>query len=80
MSIVDNYNRLKTAHETARRKAERAEGALEQLLTQLKRDFDVVDLIEAGELLSKIKADGEKASRKAEKLMTRFVEKWKDKL
>ena len=80
MNQLDKLSKLKKQAESAQREADKAQGALEQILSQLKEDFDCETLEDAETLLDKL---GEKERTKAEAFDTalaEFEEKYGDKL
>jgi len=73
----ETYHRLKREVEEAKTSSERAHGALEQLMSQLKKDFNCGNLKEAQTHLAELKAGRDKAAEKFQKTLTDYKEKWK---
>lgn len=71
------YRRLKQEVEDAKSEANKAKGALEQLMSQLKEDFDCDDLKSAKRLLEELKTKRDKAQKDFEKEMQTYEEKWR---
>lgn len=78
MSSVEDYQRLKRAADTARREAEKSQGALEQTLQQLKEDWGVSTLEEAEELLASKQRTLEEVEAEFETAFDEWKEKWGD--
>jgi len=77
--MPDNLQRflnLKNDVEMAQQKADKATGALEQLLTKLKEDFDCDSLREAKTLLKKLKHEEKSSGKKFEAAMQKFEDEW----
>ena len=77
---LPRFNSLKSSADAARREAAQAEGALRQLMRQLKDDFDCDTLEEAEAKAAKAERDAAKAERKAETAMAEFEKQWGEKL
>jgi hypothetical protein len=74
----EQYRRLKSEVETAKQEADRAQGALDQLLTRLKEEFDCDNLKQAKQKLVEIESKRDKAQAFFEKAMNDYQKKWKD--
>lgn len=74
MMSVTEYTKLKTAADKAAEAATRAEGAYEQALKQLKKDFGVEDLDAAKALLEELRGKEDAA----EALFNEKLEKFKE--
>ena len=70
------YRQLKQEVEDAKSEAERAKGALDQLMSQLKSEFDCDDLRSAKALLEDLQAKRDKAQRAFETEMSTYEKKW----
>lgn len=68
------YNKLKAAVDKASEAATRAEGAFDQALKQLKKEFEVEDLDAAKALLVKLKQEEAEALQKFEAKFEKFNE------
>jgi hypothetical protein len=66
--------------ETAQQNANKAKGAYEQVLKQIKDQFKCKTLEQAEQELKRLRGEEVKAKRKYEKEMAKFKEKWKDQL
>lgn len=73
----DHYRQLKQQVEDARNEAHRAKGAVDQQMTQLKKDFDCETLKEARTLLEELEGKRDKAEEKFNKLVKDYEKKWK---
>jgi hypothetical protein len=62
--------------DTARQEAAQADGALRELLKQIRTEFGCRDLKAAQQLLVKLKQDEAAARRKFERELTAFEKKW----
>ncbi len=76
MSTIQKYMELKRKVEKAQQKADKAEGALEQVMKQLKEEFDCPTLESAKKKLKLLKAQEEKAKDAFEEAVEEFEEKW----
>jgi hypothetical protein len=77
---LDALVALKTKVEKIRRDADRASGAYDQGLAQLKKDFGCTTLEEAQKLLEKLKKDTELSRQNYQTALKTFEAKWGDKL
>ena len=77
---LDQYHRLKKKADQARADADRAEGALEQLMKKLQDDFNCDSIIDAEELLTQFKNEEKHAEESYEKELTNFEGKWGKKI
>lgn len=73
----EQYRKLKRDVDSTRSEAQRAKGAYEQLMTQLKNEFGCKTLKEAKALLEDMEAKKEKAEKEFEKAMREYEKKWK---
>lgn len=80
MADLKRYNELKEKVEDAQKKADRAQGNLDQIMRQLKSDFDCDDLEEAKEVLGKLEKELEETESEFDEAISGFEEKWGDKL
>lgn len=76
MITEQKFLELKRAHETAKTEADRAEGALRQLMCQLKADFDCNTLEEAQEKLRKLQKQQERERKELETTVVEYEKKW----
>lgn len=72
----DSYRDLKASVEKARSDAERAQGALDQLMVRLKTEFNCKSLREARELLQEVQKERDKADKAFSEAMTDYKKKW----
>jgi hypothetical protein len=70
------FRELKQAHESARTEAERAEGALIQLMSQLKSEFDCDTLEEAQEKLRKLQKQQAREQTELAVAIAEYEKKW----
>lgn len=80
MSDLKRYLAVKTKVDTLNRKVERAKGALENELSRLKKEFGAKSFEEAKQILAQLESERNKAKKKFEAELSRFEEKWSDKL
>jgi len=73
----ETYRRLKREVDDAKSEAERAKGALTQLMKQLKEEFECSDLKEAKALLTELEEKRDKAQKKFERALEEYEQKWK---
>lgn len=74
----DQYRRLKREVEQAKAEAERAQGALEQLMKRLKEEFECEDIKSAKKLLAELQEKKEKAERAFDRALKDYELKWKN--
>jgi len=77
MITEEQYRKLKTEVEAAKSEADRAEGALGQLLQRLEEEFKCGNLKEAKALLTTLNSKQAKAEAAFEKSMEEYEERWK---
>jgi len=80
MADLKRYNELKEKVEDTQKKADRAQGNLDQIMKQLKNDFDCDDLEEAKAILDKLEKELEETESEFDEAISEFEEKWGDKL
>ena len=73
----EKYRKLKQQVEETKAEADRAQGALDQLLTRLKEEFDCSNLKDAKAKLAELEAKKKKAESVFEKVLADYEEKWK---
>lgn len=73
----EQYYRLKEKVDQSRIQAERARGALDQLTTQLKKEFDCDNIEEARRLLKEVQAKVKKARDTFNQQMEQYQKRWK---
>ncbi len=78
MNRLKEYTELKRKTEEAQQNADKAEGALEQVMKQLKDDFDCSTLTEAKKKLKQLQKQEEKITTEFEEAIESFEEKWED--
>jgi multidrug resistance efflux pump len=76
MSDLERYQKMKQRAADLRREADRAEGALEQVMKKLKDDFGCKTLKEAEQLQEKLTVEVEEADEKFGALLKDFEDKW----
>lgn len=74
------YTELKEKAEQLRRRAERARGAVDQLLNQLKTDYGIDSLEEAEKVLKERIAKEDGMQKEIDLLVERFINVWESKL
>jgi predicted nucleic acid-binding Zn-ribbon protein len=75
---LKRYEQLKQRADDARRRADKAEGALEKLMEELERDFGYTTLAEAERKLVGLEKEAEAAERDFGKKLEAFEDKWAD--
>jgi DNA repair ATPase RecN len=73
----EKYRKLKQQVEETKAEADRAQGALDQLLSRLKEEFDCSSLKEAKAKLAELESKKKKAESVFEKVLADYEEKWK---
>ena len=74
--LMKNYNRLKRKADEAQQTADKAEGALEQVMKQLKKEFDCDSIEKAEKKLEQLKKQESKAKKEFETSVQEFEEEW----
>jgi len=77
---ISRYNKLKREVEEAQKAHDKAEGAIEELLKQLKYQFNCETIKEAIVLQKKLKIKKQKAEMEYEKELNQFEEEWNARL
>lgn len=73
---LDDYTNLKQKVDRLQRESDKAAGALEQLKSQLRKEFECSSLEEAKSLLAKLEREEVKAKKEFETAMAEFEVKW----
>ena len=76
MADLKRFNDLKKQVEQEQQKADRAEGALEQLHEKLKEEFNCTSLQDAEDKLKELQKKKEKAEKAFDSALQDFDEKW----
>lgn len=71
-----SYEKIKARVDRLKRDATKAEGALEQLLVQLKKEFNCETIEQAKEHLKELQEQVEQEQEALEIQLTRFEKKW----
>ena len=79
MSTFDEYKKYKEIAEQAQKKASKAEGALSQVMEQLK-ELNCQSLDDAEALIKKLEKKQKQIEVKLNKAILDFETKWKDKI
>jgi predicted transcriptional regulator len=80
MITVERFQKLKRQEEESRREADRAQGALENLLKRLKEEFGCASEEEAQKLLKRLSKESEKLEASLEEKVRRLEEEYKEKV
>jgi predicted nucleic acid-binding Zn-ribbon protein len=72
----DQYRRLKREVDEAKTEADRASGALKQLMKQLKEEFDCEDVKTAKALLAELEEKRDKVQKRFERSLEDYEKKW----
>ncbi len=80
MDNLRKFMDLKEKAEQLARKSERARGALEQLLEQLKRDYGIDSIEKAKKEIAKGEKEEEGLEKEIAELQSRFITDWEEKL
>ncbi len=79
-TTLKKYMRLRKDVETAQQRADRAQGALDQLMKNLEKDFKCTTLKQAQKKLTNLQEQEEEMKKDFMEAMEKFEEKWEDKL
>ncbi len=77
---LKKYMRLKKDVETAQQRADRSQGALDQLMKTLKEDYGCETLKEAKKKLKSLQKQEEEVREAFETAVEEFEEKWEEQL
>jgi predicted transcriptional regulator len=80
MITVERFQKLKRQEEESRREADRAQGALENLLKRLKEEFGCSGEEEAQRLLRRLSKESEKLEASLEEKVKRLEEEYGEKV
>lgn len=75
---LKTYAKLKAAAEEAQREADKAEGAFEQAMKALEKDFGCTSIGEARQLLADLEKREAKAVKAFNTALAEFEEKWRE--
>ena len=75
---IEEFNRLKSQVEKLQRKADKAEGALEQTMALLNTEFNCDSIEEAQEKAEEYSKEADKLKAKFEESHEAFNDKWED--
>lgn len=78
MNKIKDYLALKKTVEEAQQNADKAEGALEQVMKQLKDDFGCSTLVEAKKKLKQLQKQEENITIEFEEAVESFEKKWEN--
>lgn len=78
MSKLDRYLSLKKRVEAAQQEADRAEGALSEVMKQLEREFDCKALNEAKRKLKQLEKQEESSKKAFDEAVEEFEENWEN--
>ena len=73
---LDKYLQLKKKVEAAQQKADQAEGALGEIMKQLKRDFDCSTLAEAKKKLKHLEKQEASSKKEFDAAVEKYEEDW----
>ena len=79
-TTLKKYTRLKKDVEVAQQRADRAQGALDQLMETLKKDFDCTTLKQAQKKLTNLQEQEEEAKEEFVEAVEEFEENWDEQL
>ena len=77
---VEEYQRLKKKSETAKSEVSRAEGAIENQMEKLKKEFNCQTVEEAEAMLVELEGKEKELSEEFERKLDEFKQKWGDRL
>ncbi len=77
---LKKYMKLKKDVEVSRQRADREQGALDQLMKTLKKDFNCTTLKQAQKKLKNLQEQEVEAKEEFVEVMEEFEEKWEEKL
>lgn len=77
---LERYTKLKSEADQRRREADRAEGALQQLMGQLERDFGCRTLEEADARLAELEEEARGLEEQFDAALAAFEREWGERL
>lgn len=80
MIDLGEFTKIKTRVDKIQRDVSRAEGALSETASQVKKEFGCASLGEAEVLAKKFNEDATKAEERYQRAVEAFWEEWKDKI
>lgn len=80
MAELDTYLELKEQVDTAQKEADEAEGAIKQIMKQIKKEFGCSTFAEAKKKYKQLKKQKEKSGKVFEDAVEEFKENWSDEL
>ena len=80
MAKIDKYLKLKRQVEEAQQKASQAEGALGEVMNQLKKEFNCNTLAEAKKKLKQLEKDEQQSEEEFEAAVEKFKDDWSEEL
>ena len=80
MTTISKYVKLKEQVDEAKSDADKAEGALNQIMKQLKTDFDCSSLTTAEKKCKQLKKQAKEAEENFDNAVEEFTEKWVEEL
>lgn len=80
MDTFRKFTELKEKVEVAQQKADRAQGAEEQVMKRLKNEFGCISLSVAKKKVSTLKRQKDEAEKDFENAIVKFEEKWQNEL
>lgn len=78
MAKLDKYLSLKKRVETAQQEADKAEGAISEVMKQLEREFDCSTLNESKRKLKHLQKQKESSKKAFDDALEEFEENWPD--
>jgi len=78
MNELSHYTQLKEKVEKARQRADKAQGALEEIMARLKKEFGCDSLPSAKKKLKELEAELVVAKKKFEQAMDNFENEWEE--
>lgn len=80
MIDLKRYNELKNRVAELEREANRAEGALAQVMEKLSEEFECKSLKQADRLVAKLEKEAKEAEDEYDEAMKQFEKQWDDRL
>ena len=77
---LDKYLKLKKKVELAQQQADQAKGALQEIMKQLKKEFDCDTLQEAKKKLRQLERQKKSSKKEFDEAVEKFEEDWKEEI
>lgn len=78
MTTLKEYNQLKEQVEAAQRRADKAQGALDNTMERLEKEFECTSILMAKKKLAVMEKKEAKLAKERDEAITEFERKWEE--